>query len=46
MYSPNVFALIDKYFGVSILGLEVVGFLVGFSKEIRKKVCERFIRYT
>lgn len=41
--TPNIFALIDKYFGVSILGLGVVKFLVDFSKEIRKTFVNRLV---
>lgn len=37
---PDVLSLIDKYFGASVLTVATLGFLVGFSKEVRKTLVD------
>ncbi|AIT63769.1 hypothetical protein [Coxiella burnetii] len=46
---PDVFSIISKHFGKSILGIGAAGFLLGFSKEARETLinscCSLFKKY-
>ena len=46
---PDIFSLISKRFGKSILGVGAAGFLLGFSKEAREMLinscCSLFKKY-